>query len=245
MEQITLELEKRDVLGKQVRQLRREGMVPAVIHDHGKESTHVMAPYLLMHKTFLKAGKNHPIELIASGKKYMALIRDVDFEPRRNQLTHVVFNAVKANETVDAEVPVEVKYAEGNDASPAERAGLVVLHQLDTVEVEALPRDLPDAIYFDGEKLVSAGDQITVADLVVPKGVTIKTEEEHVVATAFEPSALAAANEEAGGDAEVINDVPAVNGDASSDTQTQADEIRPGGKKEFEDKSQGRNPEKK
>lgn len=245
MDKITLELEKREVLGKGVKQLRREGMVPAVIHDHGKDSVIVAGTYVDMLKVYRAAGKHHPVSLKADGKNFTALIKKAEFDPRKNLLTHIVFGAVTANETVTAEIPIHVTFDEGNDATPAERAGLVVLHQLETVEVEAKPNDLPDALEFSGEKLVAVGDQATVADLTIPRGVVIKTEPEHVLATVFEPSALAAANDAAGGGAEPEDqeDVPADH-ESSAVEGTQEGEIRPGGKKENEDKSQGHNPEK-
>jgi hypothetical protein len=86
----------------------------------------------------------------------------------------------------------------------------------------------------------------TVADLIVPAGVEIKTDPAHQIASVFEPSALAAANDEAGGEAEA-GDEGNVDSEHQSGTEegTQQDEIRPGGKKEFEDKEQGHNPEKK
>ena len=200
--EITLALQKRDTTGKQVKVLRREGLVPAVIHDHGKDSIIVSGLYMDIARTYRRAGKHHPITLEADGKKYTALIKKVDLDPKRNTVTHVVFNAVKANQKVDAEVPVRIKYAEGNDATPAERAGLIVLHNLESVEVVATPANLPDVLEFDGEKLVEVGDVATVADLIIPKGVEVKTDETHQIASVFEPSALAAANDAAGGDAE-------------------------------------------
>lgn len=202
MEDIVIELEKREVTGKAVKRLRQEGLVPAVIHDHGKDSIVVTGEYLPMVKAYQKAGKHHPVNLTAGGKKYMAIIKTVDFDPKKHELRHVVFNAIEANEKVTTEIPVHIAYDEGNDASPAERAGLVVLHQLEAVEVEALPKDLPEVLTFNGEKLVEVGDQATVADLKVPAGVTVKTEDNHPLATVFEPSALQAANDAAGGDAE-------------------------------------------
>jgi large subunit ribosomal protein L25 len=199
---MTLELEKRDVVGKQVRRLRREGLVPGVIHDHGKESIAVSGVFLDVQTIWQRAGMHHAVALKAGGKNYTALIREATFDPRTNFITHVVFNAVSANQMVDAQVPIRPKYDEDNDASPAERSGLMVLQQMDTIEVAAFPRDLPDVVEYDAEKLVAVGDQITVADLIVPKGVEFKVEPEHAVATVFEPSAVAAANDAAGGDAE-------------------------------------------
>ena len=199
---IVIDLTERTVVGKAVKQIRTAGQVPAVIHDHGKPSVVVQGEYMPLLKAYQDAGKHHPVSLKVNGKNYMALIKFAEFSPKKHELRHLVFNAIKANEKQTAEIPVESKLDEGNESSPAERAGLIVLAQLDAVEVEALPKDLPDAIYYNAEKLVEVGDQLTVADLIVPKNVTIKADPEHVIATVFEPSALQAANEEAGGDAE-------------------------------------------
>ncbi len=199
MEEVLLEVKKREVTGKAVKQLRKEGLVPAVIHDHGKESLHVQADYLEILKAYRLAGKHHPVSLKAGDHTYTVLIRDIDVDPKKHQLRHVVFNAVKANEKVDAQIPVRIRFDEGNESSPAERAGLIVLHQLEAVEVQALPRDLPDFLEFDGEKLVAVGDNATVADLIVPATVTVKTDPGHPLAAVFEPSALQAANDAAGG----------------------------------------------
>lgn len=244
-ETISITLAPREVVGKGLNKLRREGQVPAVIHDHGKPSVVVVGPHLDIWKIFQKAGKNHPVQLKVGDKTYTTLIKDVTLHPRNQLITHVVFNAVNANETVTAEVPVHVKLEEGNDSTPAERAGLIVLHNVEAVEVEAIPSALPDNLQFDGEKLVEVGDHATVADLVVPKGVTVKTDENTTLATVFEPSALAAANDAAGGDAEPEDaaDVESEH-ESTAEEGTQEDEQRPGGKKEFEDKEQGHNPTK-
>jgi large subunit ribosomal protein L25 len=202
MEDVALELETRDVKGKAVKHLRKAGTVPAVIHDHGKDSVLVMAPYMPINKAYHAAGKHHPVKLTVGSKHYTALIKDVDIDPKKNQLRHVVFNAVNADEKVTAEIPVHIKFDEGNDATPAERNSLIVLHQLDTVEVESIPAKLPDELLFDGEKLVEVGDSATVADLIVPDGVVILSEPNQTLATVFEPSALQAANDAAGGTAD-------------------------------------------
>jgi len=242
---ISITLELRDTTGKAVKHMRREGQVPAVIHDHGKPSIVVSGEYMAMVKMYRQAGKHHPVALIADGKQYTALIKRADFDPRKNLLTHVVFNAVKANQKVEAEIPIHARYDEGNDQSPAERAGLIVLHNLDVVEVSGLPKDLPDFVEFDAEKLVAVGDHLTVADLIVPKGIEIKADPTQQIASVFEPSALAAANDAAGGDAETGDeDSVASDHESGAVEGTQEDELSPGGRKEKEDKSQGHNPEK-
>ena len=235
MDTIKLNLDKRDITGKAVKRVRREGFVPAVVHDHGKDSLVVQVEYQAMHHAYQKAGKHHPIELKVGDKAHTALIKNVTLDPKKNSLTHVVFNAVKRGEKVTAEIPVHPKYAEDNDSTPAERASLIVLHNLETVEVEAVATALPDALFYDAEKLVEVGDKVTVADLVVPNGVEIKTDPAAAVATVYEPSALQAANDAAGGtaDEEDQETVPADH-ESTAEEGTQAEEDQPGGKKQFE-----------
>lgn len=225
METIALNLEPREVTGKAVRRLRDQGIVPAVIHDHGKASVIVMAPYAEVYRAYQHAGKHHPIALKAGSKNYTALIKTVEFDPKKHQLRHVVFGAVKANEKVTAEIPVHIVYDEGNDVSPAERAGLVVLSQLDVVEVEALPKDLIDALEISGESLVEVGDQLTVGDLKIPSTIVLKTEPHHTLATVFEPSALQAANDDAGGDdEEVVTETENPEGETVADAAENSEE---------------------
>lgn len=198
---ISLQLEKREVTGKAVKHLRKAGTLPAVIHDHGKPSINVQGDFVAMTKVYKQAGKHHPVSLKADSKAYTALIKSATFDPKKHLLTHVVFNAVSKTEKVEAEIPVRPRYDEGNESSPAERSGFLVLSQLEAVNVSAIASKLPDILEYDAEKLVQVGDHATVADLIVPEGVEIKVEPEHAIATVFEPSALAAANEAAGGDA--------------------------------------------
>lgn len=244
-DQITLTLTARDTIGKGVKRLRRDGFVPAVIHDHGKASLHVQADYQSIFKAYQLAGKHHPVQVTADGKKYTTLIKSVTFDPHYNALTHVVFGAVSAHEKVEAEIPVHAVYDEGNESSPAERASLMVISNVSSVVVEATSDKLPDELTYDGEKLAQVGDHITVADLKIPEGVELKTELETVIATVYEPSAVAAANDAAGGDADA-EDASSVDSEHESTAEvgTQADEIRPGGKMENEDKAQSHNPEK-
>lgn len=202
MDTIALKLDARKVTGKAVKHLRKDGQVPAVIHDHGKDSVVVQGEYNAVFKVYQQAGKHSPVSLKAGDKNFTALIKSVTFDPKKHKLTHVVFNAVKANEKVEAEVPIRARYDEGNESAPAERSGYLVLSQLETVMVKAVPSKLPEVLEYNAEKLVEVGDSATVADLIVPEGIEVETDATHAVATVYEPSALAAANDAAGGDAE-------------------------------------------
>jgi large subunit ribosomal protein L25 len=234
---ITLNVKKREVLGKAVKHLRSEGQVPAVIHDHGKPSLHVQGDGIAMLKVWRQAGKHHPVELTADDQSFIAIIKDAEFDPKKHQLRHIVFNAVDKNQTVEAEIPVHPRYDEGNESSPAERNSLIVLAQLDTISVKAIATKLPDFLEYDAEKLVEVGDHVTIADLIIPEGVEVEIAPEHTIATVYEPSALAASNEDAGGDAEPedAEDVESEH-ESSAEEGTQEAENKPGGKDQKEPK---------
>jgi large subunit ribosomal protein L25 len=215
---IKLDLQPRQVLGKAVKHLRSSGHIPAVIHDHGKDSLHVQGNDLTITRVWQKAGKHHPISIQAGDKNYTALIKDIAFDPKKHLITHVVFNAVDKDQQVEAEIPIRPRYDEGNEASTAERAGLIVLTQLETVQVKALATNLPDYLEYDAEKLVEIGDHASVADLIIPEGVELLTPPEQSIATVYEPSALAAANDAVGGTAEV-GDESEVEAEAGSEAE--------------------------
>ncbi len=205
-----VKLQQRTVVGKGLNHMRRDGVIPAVIHNHGQGSIHVMAPEAELVKVYMAAGKHHPLNLEVGSDKYLALIKDAHFDPVKRRLQHVVFQAIRQNETVEAEVPIRI---EGD--IPAERIGLMVLHQLDSVEVEALPRNLPDELVVSAEKLAELHDKITVEDLEVPEGVTILTDSEHPIATVVETRAMAAeeaAEEEGAGGEEGTEEGEAAEG---------------------------------
>lgn len=181
---ITVELEKRETIGKGLAGIRAGGRVPAVIHDHGKPSIHVQGELSQLLKVYSAAGKHHPVQLKVGGKQHLALIKDVDFDPAKHRMRHIVFQAVKQNEAVEAEIPVV--FMEDTEI-PAEKVSLLVLKQLDHVQVKALPKDLPDELIVDPSVLAVAGDSITVADLKVPATVTVLTPEDTTIATVEVP----------------------------------------------------------
>lgn len=236
---IEVELQERTVLRKGLQGLRASGLVPAVIHDHGKASIHVMGNFIELNKVFANAGKHHPVQLSVGSTKHLAMIKEVDFEPAKHIMRHVVFQAIKQNEEVEAEVPITFKEVE----IPAEKLSLLVLKQLDRVEVKALPRNLPDELVIDPGKLTEVGDHLTVADLEVPENVLVLTDPTAQIAIVEMPrdqvaeADAAAAELAADASSPEAADVPAEHGE-DTPQDTQAPEDQPGGKKQFEPKGE-------
>ncbi|MEX2014932.1 MAG: 50S ribosomal protein L25, partial [Candidatus Saccharimonadales bacterium] len=179
---IKISAKKREVLGKQVRQLRNDGQTPAVIHERGKDSLHVVVNEREFKKVFSAAGKHHAIKVDVDGKKFTTLLKDVVFAPARTDILHIVFQAIKEDEKVTAELPIKL-----SGEIPAERANLLVLRSQDHINVEALPNDLIDSIEVDASSLVEVGDKLHVSDIKLPGNIELKTDPELVIATVEMP----------------------------------------------------------
>lgn len=214
-----IDLQERTVVGKGLGELRREGLVPAVIHNHGQPSLHVMASETELGQIYRAAGKHHPVQLKVGSQDFLALIKDAHFNPVRRRLQHIVFQAIRQDEKVEAEVPIVLQ-----GDIPAEKVGLMVLHQLDHVEIEALPKDLVDELVVDATKLIELGDKITVEDLVVPAGITILTEPDHPIATVVETKAQISEEDEEAEAAEDEEGAEGAEGEATEGGEAAAGE---------------------
>jgi large subunit ribosomal protein L25 len=220
-DKVVLTVEERKVLGKKVKQLRKQGFVPGVVYGSDMQATAVQAEAVAATKVWRAAGKHQPVEITIDGKKQLAMIKSVDLAPVKRHLRHLSLHVVKGNEKVETEVAIRVT---GEGETPAEKAGLVVLKTIETVQISAFPKHLPDAVEVPGDKLTQAGDHLTVADILPMEGVTILSEPEQIVVTVYEPSALAAANDAAGGDATEETEVAAENGSEASTEAEQEQE---------------------
>ena len=175
---IELKLKPRTKVGKGLKALRRSGTVPAVIHNHGNESIIAEGDYRDFEVTYSTAGKSQTVNLNLDGKNYLAIIRNVDFDPIKHQIRHIVFQALKQNEAIETEIPLV--YADTE--IPAEKKSLMVLKELDEIVVKALPKDLPEKIEVDLSSLENAGDVVRVESIKAPSGVTIVTSPDTPVA---------------------------------------------------------------
>jgi large subunit ribosomal protein L25 len=139
-------------------------------------------------------------------------------------MRHVVFQAIKQNEAVEAEIPVVFK----EDAEiPAEKLSLMVLKQLDHVQVKALPKDLPDELVVDPSSLAEVGDSLSVADLVLPAGVTLLSDPDAQIAVVEMPKdQIAAADESAASlaDDAGTTEEPASTEEPSTETESTEEE---------------------
>ncbi len=190
MNDISLKLQARVIEGKKVTKLREEGLVPSVIYGGQLEPIKTQSPLVETTRVVREAGKHTPINLTIDGKKRLAMIKAVDYDPVKHAVRHVAFHAIKQNDIIEAEVPIVLT---GIGESPAERSGLVVLQALEHVQIKAKPADLPEALEVSIIGLETADDKISLTDITLPEGVAYAGGEQDmdlVIANVYEPGAL-------------------------------------------------------
>lgn len=159
--------------------LRTMDKIPAVYYSAGKEAIKISVSLQEFTKVFKEAGETTAVTLHVDGKKIPTLIHDVQHNPVKGTFEHVDFLVIDMKKEIEVAVPIEFE-----GISPAEKSSLgTVVKSLHEVEVRALPDALPHAIHVSIESLTSLESQIHVSDIVAPKGVTIITDGEEVVAS--------------------------------------------------------------
>lgn len=180
-----LTVERRSVFGRKVKTLRKKGILPANIYGKDFKSTAVQLSIGDFKKAYDLVGETGIVGLQVNGDVLPVLIHNVQFDPLSDEPIHADFLKVNLTEKVTATVPIEFI-----GESPAEKTGEgVVVHQMDEIEVEALPADLPEKITVDISGLAAVDDAIKVADLKIDKSkVEVKANPGQIVVNVAAPT---------------------------------------------------------
>lgn len=179
MKKHILKVTKREIFGKKLKALRREGILPGNVYGKDVESLAVQVPTKEFKELYKEIGATGLVELQLEGEKNRpVLMHDVHMDHINQVPLHVDFYQVNLKEKVKTFVPVTVV---GEAKAVAEKLGQL-LHTLNEVEVEALPANLPEKFEVDVTELAAVDEQITVADLKLPQGVEVLSEPTSVVA---------------------------------------------------------------
>lgn len=182
-----LKVSHRDILGKKVRFLRREGLTPVNVYGPKIESLPLQVQTSLLKRLIARAGMNALINLKvdAARKPRTVMIRDIERDPLTQELLHVGFFQVEMTHKVKVEVPLLFI----GEAPAAKSSRVMLIENLTSLEVEALPADLPRNIEVDLSVLEEIGQAIHVRDIQVDEGVEVLTEASHLVVSAMEARA--------------------------------------------------------
>ena len=179
MRKLELEVLKRDIIGKKVRFLRRGGLIPCNVYGHGIDSVPVQVDARKLGHVLARAGGTDLISLkigdSATAKK--VIIREVQRNPMTREPIHVDFYQVKMTEKLKAEVPLVFV----GEAPALKLKNMALLHAITSLQIEALPDDLPHNIEVDISVLAEAEQAIHVKDIKISKKITVHSDPEQMV----------------------------------------------------------------
>jgi large subunit ribosomal protein L25 len=183
MEKVVLKATKRDVIGKKVGALRRQGKLPAVLYGHRIETTAIMLDAHEGSQTLSHLTLSSLVTIDLDGREYLALVREKQRDFIKNRLVHLDFQVVSLTEKMRAKVGIELA-----GTAPAVKDFNAVIHTgLTEMEVECLPEDLPERIVVDISGLAELGDGVRVRDVVLSDKVEILGDLEEIIAVATAP----------------------------------------------------------
>jgi len=179
MDKIELETTKREVVGKKVRFLRRQGIIPVHLFGHGIVSMALQCDTAKLQRVLAKAGETKVISLKLDNEKRprSVLVREVQVDSLKGGLLHVDFYQVKKAEKVKVEVPITLV----GEAPALELRANMLMQELDTLTVECLPAKIPASVELDISSLTEAEQMVRVKSIELAKGVTILNDPELVV----------------------------------------------------------------
>lgn len=194
MANIVLQADKREATGKNsVKKIRNNELIPGVIYAKNQENVNVQFTARDFEKVLRQAGTSTIISLDINGEAQEVLIKDFQNHPYKNQFLHVDFQAIDQNETIRVTVPVVL--VNRDDMVTVEG---VLVQNLDDVEVECLPKYIPQTADIDVKEM-QIGDNKTIADLDIfaNENITILADEAEVVCSLQEVSEEVIEDEEA------------------------------------------------
>ncbi len=172
-----LNVEPRAHTGSHVKQVRAQGMVPGVIYGQGKDAAPIQFKEIDLVRLLRQGAASQLLQLNGLGKNpRFVLLREVQRHPTRRSLLHADFYEVQMGVVISTEVPVHFQ-----GESLALKAGAVLIHHLDAIEIECLPREIPESLVADLGKLETVDDVIKVSDLPIPEGVTLLQNPDDIV----------------------------------------------------------------
>lgn len=181
---LTLTAAARTELGRQATKVRNAGRIPAVVYGHGVEPKAISLPTSEFLKLYRQAGSSSVIDVNIDGAQAVkAIIQEVQFNPLTMKPQHVDLRQVRMDEEITVEVPIVFV----NESPAVKELAGTLMRPYESLTVTCLPADLPRGIEIDLAKLKTFDDAITVADLVLPKGVAVTQAPDTTIATVTPP----------------------------------------------------------
>lgn len=181
---LVLEAQLREERGKKAKLLRDKGMIPAVLYGHGVKNVNLMVDARVFEKIYKQAGSSSLVDLQVAGQKpTKILIQEVQYDPTGGRVLHVDFHQVKMTEKIHAEV--EINFI--GESKAVKELGGILVKNISSLEIECLPQDLIHEFKVDISVLENFEQMIRIKDLKLPATITIKENDDEVVASVQPP----------------------------------------------------------
>ena len=182
-QKLELNAQKREVIGNGLNSLRKSGYLPAVLYGKNQETIPLQVLLKDFSKTLKTAGESTLVYVDVDGQSYPTIIHDVAKDSLTDEVLHADFYKVRLDEKIKTNVPVVFT----GEALAVKDLGGIFVRNVNELEVEALPQDLPHEITIDISSLKNFGDQILVKDIDLGTNVKVEAEADAIVATVQEP----------------------------------------------------------
>ncbi len=202
MEEIVLNAEKRTVIGKQVKAIRRQGKLPAVMYGGRIGPMPIELDTRTTAKLLAQTSASKLITIKLDEEDHMVLVRDIQYDVIYHTPIHVDFLKVEMDTAIRTFVPIDLV----GEAPAVKEFNGVLTHGLMEIEVEALPMDLPDHVDVDLEVLKEIDSVITVGDIYIGKGVKVLTDLDEVIVQIVPQEAEELVVEEAAAVVEILTE---------------------------------------
>ena len=200
MERVVIKASKRDVTGKKVSQLRREGKMPGVVYGHHIEPISIVMDAHDVTRAMIGLTPSSIVTLDIDGEDHAALIRERQRDYLRNRFIHIDFQAVSRTEKIRARIETVLE----GTAPAVKNYNGIVLHEKEYIEVEALPEHLPEKFVIDINGMGKIGDMIRISDMSISDDVTVFDDMNDVIVS------ISGVKEDSGEEAEASADEPEV-----------------------------------
>ncbi len=177
---VKLELQPRELLGKKVGRLRRAGIIPVHFYGPGIESKALQCAGRQLIPALVEAGTSSPITVTIEGESgsYLAFAREIQWDPTRDTVLHVDFMSADVSRPVTAQVGIVLE----GEAPGAVRSGGSVSQMLFTLDVSALPLDMPAQAEVDLAVMTTEDSVIRAGDIPLSEAVALLTDPDEMVA---------------------------------------------------------------
>ncbi len=221
-EKIILDVNKRELIGKKAKKLRKQGLILANIFGENFNSQSISVNFKDFIRVFKTVKETGIVYLRLDKEEIPCLVKNIQYHPVNNNILHVDFRKIDLKKKIETEVPVKII----NQSEAVTQKGGVLLVQTENLLIEALPEDIPQHIEVDISFIKEIGQEIKVSDLSISDKYQIKSSPDKVIVSVIAHKEESVTPETTTAQPEVISEKPEGEGAEEQSQQTKSEETK-------------------